>query len=353
MYNLSLLKKISILVAAGTTLVLYTNMAQNIYDEASDEPAPLTAQEIANSINTTIDRIDNNEFGENGGKALAITLAKNINYLGTKINAKTCNELKNYVPKLPTGRYLLWQRSEGTVDLCQSSEKFIKSIFETLIGRQPSQGGMVKWLRLYQEQGFVDMVVEMAKHTGFSKKNPSPTEKVESLYRGFTGQEPPSADLTQWLDLMESQGQEGLIRQLAILEPAQIRNHSLYDGIIGYVDKVKTRGGKLEFKGWACQKRSLQPLKIEIYAGGTRTNTELIAETTANQDRYNPEAQCQTGGNHGFFVRANLSQKDLRRLSNQPIEVYGINPVTGLRFRVDANRGSNFRMPHQSDDDDD
>ncbi len=337
------IKIFSIVILLAGSLVLFNNMGGKLVKgKRSKKERVLSVQEIADEINILIDRIENKEFGENGGLALGVFLAKNINYLAVKLKAKTCREVKAYVPKMPTGRYLLWHDSNGSLKFCQSTMDFVNHVYEAINRRKPSKNGMVKWLRIYKEKGFQELVVDIALRDEFSKKNPSLDEQVNAIFNALLTRKV-GVGLPGWRRNLDEKGIAHLVRAVAKTPESQKKNESHLEGLEGFVDKLKVKGGKLVFKGWACQVRLNQPLEVEIFVGGDKKEVRRIATTLANLNKYDTEQDCQNGRAFaGFEVKVKFS--DVRALEREPVEVFASNPHTGVRQRL-TSKTKNLRLP--------
>jgi hypothetical protein len=177
---------------------------------------------------------------------------------------------------------------------------------------------------------------------------------VRRAFRAILNREPESdAVLNHWSHVFRQRKPWWFARVFASTKESFNFNKGLIHPITGYLDKYRMRKGKVVFKGWACRKHDWKPIDVEIYVGGKPVvgkdrgaERQLVSTVTANRSIYNTEAKCATGKNlHSFEVHLRVSSK----YENTPVEVMGVDTVTGERFPLDQRW---THIPRSNDDDD-
>ena len=298
-------------ISLTLVLALFTNA-----DWGTPETASLTPDQISAEINQIIADVDSGEYGETGDKALYNLVTKGINYLAVKIKARSCNDLREYVPRMISANYLLWNSEEGNMVYCRSSVDFVRTLFEEIRKQKATARNIDIWMNNFQILGFVETIIKKAEYRQ-SRNNPlSSEELVKAIFRTLYGRVPGPKWLPGRVAELEQQGLRTFIKKLATAEESLKKNTSFFDGIKTYIKKARVSGG-VEFHGWACFPHSNKPLKIEIYSDnyykrGTDRQLLGVVHTTRSSDLAT-NTKCGTPGSIPHNFKLEISQRHFKK----------------------------------------
>ncbi len=347
-------KTLTIYALSLPVLVLFfTNMGGRLPGDLKEPPkVGLEPQEIADEIQMITEKIESGEYGEEGAEVMKVHVNKMASFLSKEIKAKRCSDIREYLPKLYAGKYVIWSTPEGEVVYCQSSVALINKAYEEIRGRKPNDNGLSKWLGVIGLQGHLAAIAGIAE-VKQSKENPlSDSELVEALFRVFLDEQPSSQAINQWVNHLKNVGLSQLVNDLGTTPEALKNYSSFFHGIKGNVSKIKVRSGKLEFKGWACFSHSSAPVTVEIYSVDRKRHTrkKFIGKVTtsrASSDGVNNACGTQ-GQKHHFKLR--ISQRDFKQRS-RVARFYAVDEFNGGKVLLNPNKEIHIHEYRRDDDD--
>ncbi len=335
-------------------LLFFTNMgAPPVEKMLEPKEEKLQPEKIADGINKIIDKIEAGIFGEKGTNIMNVHVTKMTNVLAKKIEAERCSDLREYIPRLPTGFYHLWSNPDGDTQFCESYVDLIHKTFLEISGKKANSNELSQWLGVIGLKGHLETIARIAEDHQKTSARMTPQSLVQALFKVLTHQDPSAQELAQWTEHLRNVGLRRLVSDLGTT-PLALKTHaSFFHGIKGGVSKIKVRSGKLRFKGWACFSRSTEPLKVEIYSADrrTRSNKQLIGTVTtkiASSNGVNRECGTEKQ-KHNFELR--VGQREFRQRSRVAL-FYAVNEFNGGKVLLNPNKTINIHEYRRDDDDD-